>query len=58
MSHATPKHGAVLLVEEAARRRERLAAEVAANSRALMTPPAIVRPKARQRARHITGAQR
>lgn len=51
-------NGAALLAAEAARRRERLAVEVSASSRALMTPPAIVRPENRQRARHITGAQR
>jgi hypothetical protein len=42
----------------AARRRHRLAAEAATHARELMTPPAIVRPEHRQRARHITGAQR
>lgn len=40
------------------RRRHRLAAEVTAHARALMTAPAIVRPEHRQRARHVTGAQR
>lgn len=39
-------------------RRRRLADEAHRNARALMTPPAIVRPEHRQRARHITGAQR
>ncbi|MEV0559430.1 hypothetical protein AB0I27_39040 [Streptomyces sp. NPDC050597] len=43
--------------EQGARRR-RLAAEAARDARALMSPPAIVRPENRQRARHITGAQR
>ncbi|MFD4371523.1 hypothetical protein ACFWPY_08015 [Streptomyces sp. NPDC058527] len=43
---------------EAGRRRDRLAAEAARDARALMMPPAIVRPENRQRARHITGAQR
>lgn len=42
---------------EAERRRQRLAAATA-TTRALMTPPAIVRPAAQRRARHITGAQR
>lgn len=42
----------------ATRRRYRLAAEAATHARALMSPPAIVRPEHRQRARHITGAQR
>ncbi|MFB6846233.1 hypothetical protein ACFCXS_15410 [Streptomyces sp. NPDC056373] len=42
----------------AVRRRHRLAAEAATHARALMSPPAIVRPEHRQRARHITGAQR
>ncbi|MEU0675105.1 hypothetical protein ABZ330_19860 [Streptomyces sp. NPDC006172] len=53
------------LAEQAARdqaeadaRRRRLAAEAARDARALMSPPAIVRPENRQRARHITGAQR
>jgi hypothetical protein len=41
----------------AVRRRRRLAAEAAEHARALMTPPAIVRPEHRQRARHVTGAQ-
>lgn len=40
------------------RRRHRLAAEANAHAHALMTPPAIVRPAHRQRARHVTGAQR
>ncbi|MFM9613891.1 hypothetical protein [Streptomyces niveiscabiei] len=39
-------------------RRRRLAAEATRDARALMSPPAIVRPEHRQRARHITGAQR
>ncbi|GHA19752.1 hypothetical protein ACFOOM_09955 [Streptomyces echinoruber] len=39
-------------------RRRRLAAEAERSARALMSPPAIVRPEHRQRARHITGAQR
>ncbi|MGW5673961.1 hypothetical protein ACWEV4_02520 [Streptomyces sp. NPDC003860] len=39
-------------------RRRRLAADVRQHARALMAPPAIVRPEHRQRARHITGAQR
>ncbi|MEV0553163.1 hypothetical protein AB0I27_06845 [Streptomyces sp. NPDC050597] len=39
-------------------RRRRLAVEVRRDARALMSPPAIVRPENRQRARHITGAQR
>ncbi|MHA4819351.1 hypothetical protein ACXZ65_33935 [Streptomyces aculeolatus] len=39
-------------------RRRRLAAEASTHARALMAPPAIVRPENRQRARHITGAQR
>ncbi|MFE9450656.1 hypothetical protein [Streptomyces sp. NPDC006739] len=39
-------------------RRRRLAAEARRHARALMSPPAIVRPENRQRARHITGAQR
>lgn len=43
---------------EAEARRRRLAAEAARDARALMSPPAIVRPENRQRARHITGAQR
>lgn len=42
----------------ATRRRYRLAAEAERDARTLMTPPAIVRPEHRQRARHITGAQR
>lgn len=53
------------LAEQAARekaeadaRRRRLAAEAARTARTLMQPPAIVRPEHRQRARHITGAQR
>jgi hypothetical protein len=53
------------LAEQAARdraeadaRRRRLAAEATRDARALMSPPAIVRPEHRQRARHITGAQR
>ncbi|WND36949.1 hypothetical protein RI578_22845 [Streptomyces sp. BB1-1-1] len=40
------------------RRRRRLAAEATTHARELMTPPAIVRPEHRQRARHVTGAQR
>ncbi|MFE0877289.1 hypothetical protein ACFW4X_20940 [Streptomyces smyrnaeus] len=40
------------------RRQHRLAAEASTHARALMQPPAIVRPEHRQRARHITGAQR
>ncbi|MFF2014028.1 hypothetical protein ACFVWY_33885 [Streptomyces sp. NPDC058195] len=54
-----------LVAEQAARdraeadaRRRRLAAESRQHARALMTPPANVRPEHRQRARHITGAQR
>ncbi|KUM71537.1 hypothetical protein AB0937_11930 [Streptomyces sp. NPDC047880] len=43
---------------EADARRRRLAAEARRHARALMSPPAIVRPENRQRARHITGAQR
>ncbi|GHJ27024.1 hypothetical protein TPA0910_14570 [Streptomyces hygroscopicus subsp. sporocinereus] len=43
---------------EADARRRRLAAEATRDARALMCPPAIVRPEHRQRARHITGAQR
>ncbi|MBT2381978.1 hypothetical protein J7E90_33075 [Streptomyces sp. ISL-111] len=43
--------------EDAARRR-RLAAEASRTARALMSAPATARPPARQRARHITGAQR
>ncbi|QCX77648.1 hypothetical protein C9F11_20065 [Streptomyces sp. YIM 121038] len=39
-------------------RRRRVAADVRRNARALMSPPANVRPENRQRARHITGAQR
>lgn len=39
-------------------RRRRICAEAARDARALMSPPAIVRPENRQRARHITGAQR
>jgi len=39
-------------------RRRRLAAEAKRDARALMSPPGIVRPEHRQRARHITGAQR
>ncbi|ALM38210.1 MULTISPECIES: hypothetical protein [Streptomyces] len=39
-------------------RRRRLAVEATRDARALMSPPAIVRPENRQRARHITGAQR
>lgn len=39
-------------------RRRRLAAEATRTARTLMNPPAIVRPEHRQRARHITGAQR
>ncbi|MEU3102954.1 hypothetical protein [Streptomyces griseoflavus] len=42
----------------AVRRRRRLAAEATTHARELMSPPAIVRPEHRQRARHITGAQR
>ncbi|WP_326728821.1 hypothetical protein [Streptomyces phaeochromogenes] len=44
-------------VEQGARR-QRLAVEAHRDARALMSPPAIVRPENRQRARHITGAQR
>ncbi|QHF97915.1 hypothetical protein DEH18_33335 [Streptomyces sp. NHF165] len=40
------------------RRRHRLAAEASTHAQALMSAPAIVRPENRQRARHITGAQR
>ncbi|UNZ18892.1 hypothetical protein [Streptomyces sp. 891-h] len=40
------------------RRQHRLAAEASTHACALMQPPAIVRPEHRQRARHITGAQR
>lgn len=43
---------------EADARRRRLAAEARHTARTLMQPPAIVRPEHRQRARHITGAQR
>jgi len=43
---------------EADARRRRLAAEATRTARTLMQPPAIVRPEHRQRARHITGAQR
>ncbi|MGF3196727.1 hypothetical protein [Streptomyces diastaticus] len=43
---------------EADTRRRRLAAEAHADARTLMAAPAIVRPENRQRARHITGAQR
>lgn len=43
---------------EAGARRRRLAVEATRDARALMSPPAIVRPENRQRARHITGAQR
>lgn len=43
---------------EGAARRRRLATEVTRDARALMSPPANVRPENRQRARHITGAQR
>ncbi|MEI5099023.1 hypothetical protein RB200_10735 [Streptomyces sp. PmtG] len=43
---------------EADARRRRLAAEARRDARALMSPPADVRPEHRQRARHITGAQR
>ncbi|MFI5883519.1 hypothetical protein [Streptomyces sp. NPDC051554] len=43
---------------EAGARRRRLAAEASAHARSLMSAPAIVRPEHRQRARHITGAQR
>ncbi|MCG7524915.1 hypothetical protein MHW47_10765 [Streptomyces sp. OfavH-34-F] len=43
---------------EADARRRRLAAEARQHARTLMTPPANVRPENRQRARHITGAQR
>ncbi|RMB83672.1 hypothetical protein [Streptomyces shenzhenensis] len=43
---------------EADARRRRLAAEARQHARALMSPPTIVRPEHRQRARHITGAQR
>ncbi|MEV7991585.1 hypothetical protein AB0O67_06625 [Streptomyces sp. NPDC086077] len=43
---------------EADARRRRLAAEATRDARTLMSPPAIVRPEHRQRARHITGAQR
>ncbi|ARB11462.1 hypothetical protein SEA_TOASTYFINZ_40 [Streptomyces phage ToastyFinz] len=43
---------------EADARRRRLAAEAHRDARTLMSPPAIVRPENRQRARHITGAQR
>ncbi|MGA5501742.1 hypothetical protein [Streptomyces umbrinus] len=39
-------------------RRQRLAVEAHRDARTLMSPPAIVRPENRQRARHITGAQR
>jgi len=45
-------------VELERRRRHRLAAEATTHARTLMSPPAIVRPENRQRARHITGAQR
>ncbi|MEV5133566.1 hypothetical protein AB0K87_24360 [Streptomyces sp. NPDC053705] len=45
-------------LEAARRRRDRLALEASTHARALMSPPAIVRPENRQRARHITGAQR
>ncbi|MER8042567.1 hypothetical protein [Streptomyces sp. NPDC094032] len=41
-----------------ARRRARLDAEATEYARRLMMPPATVRPEHRQRARHITGAQR
>ncbi|MFE9340842.1 hypothetical protein [Streptomyces sp. NPDC007063] len=40
------------------RRRRRLAAEAATHARALMQPPATVRPETQRRARHVTGAQR
>ncbi|MFH8793828.1 hypothetical protein [Streptomyces sp. NPDC017941] len=43
---------------EAEARRRRLAAEARRDARALMSPPADVRPENRRRARHITGAQR
>ncbi|MGW2497324.1 hypothetical protein ACWCV2_22845 [Streptomyces pseudogriseolus] len=43
---------------EEERRRRRIAAEATRDARTLMSPPAIVRPEHRQRARHITGAQR
>ncbi|MCO6747840.1 hypothetical protein KQH21_06595 [Streptomyces sp. IpFD-1.1] len=43
---------------EADARRRRLAAEAHTHARTLMAAPAIVRPENRQRARHITGAQR
>lgn len=45
-------------LEVARRRRHRLAAEASTHARELMSPPAIVRPENRQRARHVTGAQR
>lgn len=43
---------------EADARRRRLAAEAHRDARTLMCAPATVRPETRQRARHITGAQR
>ena len=43
---------------DADRRRRRLDAEAKSSARALMTPPAIVRPESQRRARHVTGAQR
>ncbi|MGW3711371.1 hypothetical protein ACWDN6_14640 [Streptomyces albogriseolus] len=43
---------------DAEERRRRLADEATRTARTLMAPPAIVRPEHRQRARHITGAQR
>ncbi|MFG2650936.1 hypothetical protein [Streptomyces sp. NPDC048436] len=49
---------AVCQAAEGAARRRRLAAEATRDARALMSAPAIVRPENRQRARHITGAQR
>ncbi|MBT3157374.1 hypothetical protein KQH42_07200 [Streptomyces sp. CHA1] len=43
---------------EADARRRRLAAEAHTHARTLMAAPTTVRPENRQRARHITGAQR
>ncbi|MFF5001571.1 hypothetical protein ACFY3G_01975 [Streptomyces phaeochromogenes] len=54
---ATAEQAAREQAEQDARRR-RLAVEAHRDARALMSPPAIVRPENRQRARHITGAQR
>ncbi|CAM3741153.1 MULTISPECIES: hypothetical protein [Streptomyces] len=55
---AAAERAARLEQQAADRRRRRLAAEATTHARELMSPPAIVRPEHRQRARHVTGAQR